>query len=192
MWICINKLDQAIWLAKNYKWVWYFNLFSMTRINLKKLYNIWVWAISNRLNPFTPEFLKWTLPPLYLDIPCCELACQSKNGKPCRFWWSDGLLWAILSGCILFANVSDLIYRAEMAKAPNKMKLKAWQPVFFTYAGCSFSDWASSIYLQVTTSVTSIFWIKIVFLDRLFTEKILSFKTVMSEQSGAVRGLAFG
>ena len=34
MWIYINNLDQVIWLAENYKWVWHLNLFSMTRVNL--------------------------------------------------------------------------------------------------------------------------------------------------------------
>ena len=33
MLICINKLDQVIWLAENWKWVWYLNLFSCTRVN---------------------------------------------------------------------------------------------------------------------------------------------------------------
>ena len=32
MWICINYWDQVIWLAENQKWVWYLNLFSMTRM----------------------------------------------------------------------------------------------------------------------------------------------------------------
>ena len=33
MWTDINNLDQVIWLAKNLKWVWHLNLFSMTRVN---------------------------------------------------------------------------------------------------------------------------------------------------------------
>ena len=37
MWIYINNLDQVIWLAENWKWVWHFNSFSMTRINTKIL-----------------------------------------------------------------------------------------------------------------------------------------------------------
>ena len=32
MWICVNNLDQVIWLAENWKWVWYLNLFSMIRV----------------------------------------------------------------------------------------------------------------------------------------------------------------
>ena len=31
MWICINNLDDVIWLADN-KWVWHLNLFSMTYV----------------------------------------------------------------------------------------------------------------------------------------------------------------
>ena len=34
MWLCINNLDQVIWLAENWKWMWYLNLFSMTRVNM--------------------------------------------------------------------------------------------------------------------------------------------------------------
>ena len=30
MWICINNLDQVIWLAEKQKWAWHFDLFSMT------------------------------------------------------------------------------------------------------------------------------------------------------------------
>ena len=33
MWICINNLDQVIWLAKNWKWAWHINLLSMARVN---------------------------------------------------------------------------------------------------------------------------------------------------------------
>ena len=32
MWICINNIDQVIWLAENWKLAWQFNLFNMTRI----------------------------------------------------------------------------------------------------------------------------------------------------------------
>ena len=32
--IYINNLDQAIWLAYIWKWVWHLNLFSMTRVKL--------------------------------------------------------------------------------------------------------------------------------------------------------------
>ena len=31
-WICINNLDQIIWLAENYKWAWHLTLFSMARV----------------------------------------------------------------------------------------------------------------------------------------------------------------
>ena len=34
MWIYSNNLDQVIWLAKNYKWMWHLNLFSRTRVNI--------------------------------------------------------------------------------------------------------------------------------------------------------------
>ena len=34
MWICINYLDQAIWLADMYKWARHLNSCSMTRVNL--------------------------------------------------------------------------------------------------------------------------------------------------------------
>ena len=37
MWSYINNLDQVIWLAENYKWVWHVNLFSMTRVNWYKI-----------------------------------------------------------------------------------------------------------------------------------------------------------
>ena len=33
MCICINTLDQVIWLADHWKWVWHLNLFSMTRVH---------------------------------------------------------------------------------------------------------------------------------------------------------------
>ena len=36
MWICINHLDQAIWLVYNKKWAWHLNLFSMTRVKENK------------------------------------------------------------------------------------------------------------------------------------------------------------
>ena len=32
MWIYVNNLDQVIWLADNWKWVWHLNLFSRTRV----------------------------------------------------------------------------------------------------------------------------------------------------------------
>ena len=35
MWISIKNRDQVIWLAGNYKWVWYLNLFSVRRVNIK-------------------------------------------------------------------------------------------------------------------------------------------------------------
>ena len=34
IWIYINNLDQVIWLAENWKWMWHLNLFSMTRLKL--------------------------------------------------------------------------------------------------------------------------------------------------------------
>ena len=34
MWICINNLDQVIWLADNLKWECYLILFSMTRVKI--------------------------------------------------------------------------------------------------------------------------------------------------------------
>ena len=34
MWICINSLDQGIWLANNQKWTWHLNLFSMTKVKI--------------------------------------------------------------------------------------------------------------------------------------------------------------
>ena len=35
MWIkYINNLDQVIWLAENWKWVWHLNLFSMRRVKI--------------------------------------------------------------------------------------------------------------------------------------------------------------
>ena len=37
MWIYINKLDQVIWLAENYKWVWHLNLFSMIRVKVSSI-----------------------------------------------------------------------------------------------------------------------------------------------------------
>ena len=33
LWISIKNPDQVIWLAGNWKWVWHFKLFSMTRVN---------------------------------------------------------------------------------------------------------------------------------------------------------------
>ena len=32
MWLCINNLNQVIWLAENWEWEWPLNLFSMTRV----------------------------------------------------------------------------------------------------------------------------------------------------------------
>ena len=32
MWICINNLEQEIWLAENWKWAWLLNLFSMAKV----------------------------------------------------------------------------------------------------------------------------------------------------------------
>ena len=31
MWLFINKLNQVIWLAENWKWAWYLNLFSIRK-----------------------------------------------------------------------------------------------------------------------------------------------------------------
>ena len=39
MWSYINKLDQVIWLAENWKWAWYLNLFSRTRVNFWQSYS---------------------------------------------------------------------------------------------------------------------------------------------------------
>ena len=36
MWICINNLDQVIWLAENYKLVQHLNLFSRTKVKKKR------------------------------------------------------------------------------------------------------------------------------------------------------------
>ena len=33
MWICINNLDQVIWLADTQKRVWHLNIFNMTRVS---------------------------------------------------------------------------------------------------------------------------------------------------------------
>ena len=38
MWHCINNLNQVIWLAENYKWVWHFNIFSMTVVKTEVIY----------------------------------------------------------------------------------------------------------------------------------------------------------
>ena len=32
IWVCINNLDQIIWLAENNKWVWHLSLFRMARV----------------------------------------------------------------------------------------------------------------------------------------------------------------
>ena len=60
------------------------------------------------------------------------------------------------------------------------------------YAGCSLSCRASSIYLPVTISITSIFFDKIIFLDRFYHGKVLSCKIAMFRLSGIVQGLTFG
>ena len=50
IWICTvchspttNNLDQVIWLAENWKWVWRLNLFSMARVNTQTRHRPFLW-----------------------------------------------------------------------------------------------------------------------------------------------------
>ena len=76
------------------------------------------------LNHVIPEFLKWPLPILNLDIPTVANVVVNKkklNGKQCRSWW-DGSSRAVSSGYTLFAEVSAFVRMTKRAKYMARMR----------------------------------------------------------------------
>ena len=54
IWICINNMDQGVWMAENWKWAWHLNLFSKKRVKhwwaLDVLFGtlLWTWTFLYR------------------------------------------------------------------------------------------------------------------------------------------------
>ena len=95
------------------------------------------------------------------------------------------------------ARETTLTFRYVLI-SPGAESLCSKKMIFFTYASCSFfgvkfdfiftyadrsfSGWASSLYLPVTTSVTIISFYKNCIFGQAFHGKIMFFKIAMSER----------
>ena len=131
MWIYINKPDQAIWLAKNYKWAWYLNIFSMTIVKTRlknlshldfchsdagiriQIYSLILWAVlSPSLNPCHAE--KSKIPRQLLSTNQVTrsrvlIQVHTLNVKQCRSR-SVGFYADLDRQCLQRQGISELSY----------------------------------------------------------------------------------
>ena len=86
MQICINSLDQVIWLAENWKLEWHLNLFSMTRVKCIGKKHIISQTVKTQASPYKHRWAHTKVSVVCFFV-CVFLCCCFLLLFLFWFWW---------------------------------------------------------------------------------------------------------